>query len=47
MKCEHTNKMPWDDMLDTEHYRLSRVRMIKYKVKIINENNRKERKKLC
>ncbi len=40
-KQQQTGNMPWDDIWDFKHYRVSRVRLIKTRVrKIEKENNR-------
>ena len=37
MKPKHTGHMPWDDTWDFRYYRVSQVRMIIKKVKIVEE----------
>lgn len=37
LKSNHTGNMPWDDIFDYTYYKVSRPRMIKYKVKLVKE----------
>ena len=45
MDTKQTGEMPWDKIWDFRHYRVSRVRAVKYRVKLIpiRLRSRKER----
>ncbi len=37
MNEEHTNNMPWDKIWDYRHYKVSKVRLIKRRVRLIEK----------